>query len=102
MNHLDQRVSELRSQRPSALNLVALTEISRYELTPDGRVELLSALEKHASWLASQIHEVTYLISLDQPGREGDGAFEGMVLMALRSPQISMTKSARRSLLRYA
>ena len=77
VNHLDQRVSELRSQRPSAFNLVALTEISRYELTPDGRVELLSALEKHASWLASQIHEVTYLISLDQPGREGDGAFEG-------------------------
>lgn len=77
MNLLDQRVSELRSARPSAANLVELTTLSRYELTPDGRVELLAALEKHASWLSSHIHEVTYLISLDQPGSQTDGAFEG-------------------------
>lgn len=77
MNHLDQRVSELRRSRPSAENLVELTTLSRYELTPDGRVELLAALERHLSWLNSHIHEVTYLISLDQPGSQGDGAFEG-------------------------
>ena len=77
MNPLDQRVSELKSERPSAINLVELTSISRYELTPDGRVDLLAALEKHASWLASHIHEVTYLISLDQPGAQSGGAFEG-------------------------
>jgi hypothetical protein len=77
VNLLDQRVSELKSARPSAQNLVELTTLSRYELTPDGRVELLAALEKHASWLSSHIHEVTYLISLDQPGAQSDGAFEG-------------------------
>ena len=77
MNPLDLRVSELKAERPSAKNLLELTSISRYELTPDGRVELLSALEKHASWINSHIHEVTYLISLDQPGAESDGAFHG-------------------------
>jgi hypothetical protein len=77
MNLLDRRVSELKSERPSANNLVELTSISRYELTPEGRVELLATLEKHASWLNSHIHEVTYLISLDQPGAQSDGAFQG-------------------------
>lgn len=77
VNLLDQRVSEIKAERPSAINLVELTSISRYELTPDGRVELLAALEKHASWLSSHIHEVTYLISLDQPGAQSGGAFEG-------------------------
>ena len=77
MNLLDRRVNEIKSLRPSAQNLVELTALSRYELTPDGRVELLAALEKHASWINSLIHEVTYLISFDQPGTESDGAFEG-------------------------
>jgi hypothetical protein len=77
MNLLDQRVSEIKSARPSAAHLVELTSLSRYELTPDGRVELLAALEKHLSWLNSHIHEVTYLISLDQPGAQSGGAFEG-------------------------
>ncbi len=77
MNLLDQRVSEIKSARPSATHLVELTSLSRYELTPDGRVELLAALEKHLSWLNSHIHEVTYLISLDQPGAQSGGAFEG-------------------------
>lgn len=77
MNPLDHRVCEIKSERPSAQNLLELTAISRYELTPEGRVELLAALEKHASWINSHIHEVTYLISLDQPGAQSDGAFEG-------------------------
>lgn len=77
MNLLDQRVSEIRAERPSGANLLELTSLSRYELTPDGRVELLAALEKHVSWLSSHIHEVTYLISLDQPGAQSGGAFEG-------------------------
>lgn len=77
MNLLDQRVTQLKSERPGAVILVELTAISRYELTPDGRVELLAALEKHASWLASHIHEITYLISLDQPGAQSEGAFQG-------------------------
>ena len=77
MNHLDQQVREIKSARPSAENLAELTSISRYELTPDGRVDLLAALEKHASWLNSQIHEVTYLISLDQPGSQSPDAFHG-------------------------
>jgi hypothetical protein len=77
VNLLDQRVSELKLARPSAQNLVDLTTLPRYELTPDGRVELLAALEKHAAWLSSHIHEVTYLISLDQPGSHSDGAFQG-------------------------
>lgn len=77
MNTLDQRVSELKCDKPNAHALVELTSISRYELTPDGRVELLAALERHLSWLQSHIHEVTYLISLDQPGAQSDGAFSG-------------------------
>lgn len=77
MNSLDQRVSEIKIARPSAQNLLELTSLSRYELTPDGRVELLAALEKHLSWLTSHINEVTYLISLDQPGALSGGAFEG-------------------------
>ena len=77
MNSLDQRVCEIKRSRPSAENLVELTSLSRYELTPDGRVDLLAALEKHLSWLNSHIHEVTYLISLDQPGAQSGGAFEG-------------------------
>lgn len=77
MNFLDQRVCDIKKSRPSAENLVELTSLSRYELTPDGRVELLAALEKHLSWLNSHIHEVTYLISLDQPGAQSGGAFEG-------------------------
>jgi hypothetical protein len=77
MNSLDQLVSEIKSARPSAQNLLELTSLSRYELTPDGRVELLAALEKHLSWLTSHINEVTYLISLDQPGALSGGAFEG-------------------------
>ena len=77
MNLLDQRVSEIKSSKPSAHILVELISLSRYELTPDGRVDLLAALEKHLSWLQSHIHEVTYLISLDQPGALSDGAFSG-------------------------
>lgn len=77
MNLLDQRVRELTSARPCAENLVELTSLARYELTPEGRVDLLTALERHASWLNSHIQEVTYLISLDQPGAQSDGAFEG-------------------------
>lgn len=77
MNSFDQRVCEIKKSRPSAENLVELTSLSRYELTPDGRVELLAALEKHLSWLNSHIHEITYLISLDQPGAQSGGAFGG-------------------------
>ncbi|NBR93329.1 MAG: HNH endonuclease [Actinobacteria bacterium] len=77
MNSLDQRVSEIKIARPSAQNLLELTSLARYELTPDGRVELLTALERHLSWLTSHINEVTYLISLDQPGALSGGAFEG-------------------------
>jgi hypothetical protein len=77
MNFLDHRVSEIKAARPSAQNLIELTSLSRYELTPDGRVELLAALEKHLSWLTSHINQVTYLISLDQPGAQSAGAFEG-------------------------
>lgn len=77
MNLLDQRVSELKSARPSGVTLLELTSLSRYELTPDGRVDLLAALERHASWLNSQIHEVTYLISLDQPGSQAAEPFHG-------------------------
>jgi hypothetical protein len=77
MNPLDQRVSEIKCGKPNAHALVELISISRYELTPDGRVELLAALEKHLSWLQSHIHEVTYLISLDQPGAQSEGAFSG-------------------------
>ena len=76
-NLLDQRVSELKSARPSGVTLLELTSLSRYELTPDGRVDLLAALERHASWLNSQIHEVTYLISLDQPGSQAPEPFNG-------------------------
>ena len=76
-NLLDQRVSELKSARPSGVTLLELTSLSRYELTPDGRVDLLAALERHASWLNSQIHEVTYLISLDQPGSQAPEPFHG-------------------------
>ena len=77
MNFLDHRVSEIKAARPSAQNLNELTSLSCYELTPDGRVELLAALEKHLSWLTSHINQVTYLISLDQPGAHSAGAFEG-------------------------